>query len=267
MNEDDRESEANSYDHAATAIIKGFQESADAKQETAFLQQYLYFSNTDNVDQQNSNASIGQQPSETQPRVLDRLWSMPAESMRNIFDGKRRDALADGTCSSNSRRSPHPLYGCLSASQRMQNTAIRDGLILMGFEGLEPTRLDMAVTARCKMVLSLDSVEEFMDMLWTRPTCGRTRILERVLLGGVSPQLKCKLHIASESLFLMLFVSVFFGVEPGHAGVSWATERQMYKWKGFFGFGLGRWLLKSCDSCITQADPLSTFRALLTSSM
>jgi len=248
MNEDDRESEANSYDHAATAIIKRFQESADAKQETAFLQQYLYFGNTQNVDQHEGNPSMPRQPCETQPRVLNRLWSMPAESMRNIFDGKRRDVLADGsgdgTFSGNSKGSPHPLYGCLSASQRMQNTAVQDGLMLMGFEGLEPTRLDMAVTARCKMVLSLDSVEEFMDMLWTRPTCGRTRILERVLLGGVSPQLKCKLHIASESLFLMLFVSVFFGMIPGHAGVSWAPEPTNVQVEWLFWFWVGSLVLE-----------------------
>ena len=245
MNEDDRESEANSYDQAATAIIKKFQELADAKQETAFLQQYLYFSNTHDAGQDDSNPRTGEQPSVMQPRVLQRLWSLPAESMRNIFEDKRQaDVLAINTKGrddngGHGKAYPHPLYGCLSASQRLHNTAIRDGLILMGFEGLEPTRLDMAVTARCKMVLSLDSVEEFMDMLWTRPTCGRTRVLERVLLGGVAPKLKCKLHIASESLFLMLFVGVFFGLEPGHAGVSWAPEPMNVHVEAMFWFWVG----------------------------
>eukprot|EP01046_Picozoa_sp_COSAG06_P029818 COSAG06_NODE_2792_length_6276_cov_13.340780_2_plen_1650_part_00 len=253
MNEDDRESEANSYDQAATAIIKKFQESADAKQETAFLQQYLYFSNADDDDSHGSAPAEQQEAAAAaaQPRVLQRVWSMPAESMRNLFDGKRRDELAaagGGDVSGVGRTgkgSPHPLYGCLSASQRLQNTAVRDGLILMGFEGLEPTRLDMAVTARCKMVLSLDSVEEFMDMLWTRPTCGRTRVLERILLGGVAPRLKCKLHIASESLFLVLFVSVFFGLEPGRAGVSWGPDQPANVYiEGVFWFWVGSLLIE-----------------------
>ena len=239
MNEDDRESEANSYDQAAAAIIKTFQELADAKQETAFLQQYLYFSNTHDGGQDDSSPRTREQPSVMQPGVLQRLWSLPAESMRNIFEGKRQDVLATKGRNDSDANSPHPLYGCLSASQRLQNTAIRDGLILMGFEGLEPTRLDMAVTARCKTVLSLDSVEEFMDMLWTRPTCGRTRVLERILLGGVAPKLKCKLHIASESLFLMLFVGVFFGLEPGHAGVSWAPEPMNVYVEAIFWFWVG----------------------------
>ena len=55
-------------------------------------------------------------------------------------------------------------------------------------------------------------------------TYGRTRVLERVLLGGVAPRLKCVAHICFESLFLLLFVAVFFGLEPNRAGVSWAPS-------------------------------------------
>ena len=91
-------------------------------------------------------------------------------------------------------------------------------------QGHTRSGLDKRSGQHCQYRKSLDSVEEFMDMLWTRPTCGRTRVLERILLGGVAPRLKCKLHIASESLFLVLFVSVFFGLEPGRAGVSWGPD-------------------------------------------
>ena len=213
MNEDDREGFANQYDALATAVIKRFQEVADSKQETSFLQQFLYFASTeDGKETHDGAAAPGGRPS------LRRLWSMPGESMRNLIAGNK--SIDTGRA----KAGVHPLYGCLSASQRHKNAAIRDALMLMGFEGLEPTRLDMAVTARCKMVLSLDSVEEFMDRLWSRPTYGRTRVLERVLLGGVAPRLKCVAHICFESLFLLLFVAVFFGLEPNRAGVSWAPS-------------------------------------------
>ena len=163
MNEDDREGFANEYDALATAVIKRFQEVADSKQETSFLQQFLYFANTeDGEETQGGAVAPGGRPS------LRRLWSMPGESMRNLIAGNK--SIDTGRA----KAGVHPLYGCLSASQRHKNAAIRDALMLLGFEGLEPTRLDMAVTARCKMVLSLDSVEEFMDRLWSRPVSAAT---------------------------------------------------------------------------------------------
>ena len=245
MNEDDRESEANSYDHSATAIIKCFQEIADTKQKTAFLQQFMYFSHTDEADDttQRSPEAAQRQQVATDERgslSLHRLWSGGS----SLFDETRSEELSSN---SSGKSSLHPLYFCMSASQRRSNTAVREALILMGFAGLEPTRLDMAVTARCKMVLSLDSVEEFMDMLWTRPTCGRTRVVERILLGGVAPRLKCKLHIASESLFLVLFIGVFFGLEPGKVGVSWAPQPELgVKIEWLFWFWVGSLILEEC---------------------
>lgn len=128
--------------------------------------------------------------------------------------GGRRHAA---TCA----RAPHPLYTCLTVPQRHANAALRDALGLMGFDGELPvTRLDLACAAQCKKVLELDCVEEFMDMLWTRPLVGRTRVVER-LLGGVAPRLKCCVHIGAFGLFLSFFTLVFFGLQEGRAGVSW----------------------------------------------
>jgi hypothetical protein len=247
MNAEEREARANDYDLYSYTVIHDFQDKAERKHQVAFLQQYLYFSHDDAGSSAHDQTSFEKRPlafvdhtacthlarraggdsrDGAQHQIISpqndlrRVWSGPmlrgpvATPQPPPPPGGRRHAA---TCA----RAPHPLYTCLTVPQRHANAALRDALGLMGFDGELPvTRLDLACAAQCKKVLELDCVEEFMDMLWTRPLVGRTRVVER-LLGGVAPRLKCCVHIGAFGLFLSFFTLVFFGLQEGRAGVSW----------------------------------------------
>eukprot|EP01043_Picozoa_sp_COSAG02_P080274 COSAG02_NODE_18997_length_906_cov_1.000000_1_plen_202_part_10 len=190
MNAEEREARANDYDLYSYTVIHGFQDKAERKHQVAFLQQYLYFSHDDagssvhdqtNFDKRDHTACThlarragGDSRDGAQHQIISpqndlrRVWSGPSRSMLRgpvatpqppppPPPGGRRHAA---TCA----RAPHPLYTCLTVPQRHANAALRDALGLMGFDGELPvTRLDLACVAQCKKVLSLDSVEEFMD--------------------------------------------------------------------------------------------------------
>ena len=63
----------------------------------------------------------------------------------------------------------------------------------MGFRGAaQPTRVDLAILAKCTSVMSLDCVEAFMDAMWAKPIAARDGAR-----SSVSPRAKCMLHIAA----------------------------------------------------------------------